>query len=181
MAVDAFLRFTKTGATGIVLSGETKDQAMQKLGTPVPFEIQDWKFAVTNTVNIGSGTGGGGAGKVKFEPFTVKKNIDTASPYCYLTCCAGGHFPEVSLMVRRAGSSALQSGDIYIKFDFRMVVVASINWSHGDVPTEDVVFEAGAIKFQYWPQMSTGAKANAAVEGQWNQITNSDEYDAALE
>src|SRR5271155_5353517 len=147
MAVDAFLQFTKTGATGIVLNGETRDQAMGKL-TPVPFEILEWKMAVTNPVNIGSASGGGGAGKVKFEPFTVKKSIDTASPLCYLTCCAGGHFDAVTLMLRRAGGNAQQSGDVYVQFDFRMVVVGQITWSHGDVPTEDINFEAGAVKFR---------------------------------
>jgi type VI secretion system secreted protein Hcp len=180
MAVDAFLQFTKTGATGIVLNGETRDQAMGKM-SPVPFEILEWKLAVTNPVNIGSATGGAGAGKVKFEPFSVKKNIDTASPLCYLTCCAGGHFDAVSLMLRRSGGNAQQSGDIYVQFDFRMVVVAQIAWSHGDVPTEDVNFEAGAVKFRYWPQLSTGAKDSTAVEGMWNQITNSDEFDAELD
>ncbi len=180
MAKDAFLQFTKTGATGITLNGETRDQAMNKL-SPVPFEIEEWKVSVTNPVNIGSGTGGAGAGKVKFEPFTVKKFIDTASPLCYLLCCTGGHFDQVALMQRRSGGNAQQSGDIYIQFDFRMVLVSQIGWSHGDVPTEDITFEAGAVKFRYWPQLSTGAKDSSAVEGMWNQINNSDDFDGALD
>ena len=178
MAVDAFLQFADTGAAGITLQGETRDDAMAKK-SPVPFEIQEWKFAVTNTPNIGSATGGAGAGKAKFEPFVVKKTVDTASPFCFLTCCAGGHFKTVNLFVRKAGGTAQQSGQVYLEFNFKLVAVSNIAWSHGDVPTEDITFEYGALKFQYSPQTSTGSMGTP-ITTQWDQITNTADFDAGF-
>jgi len=179
MAVDAFLQFGDSGAAGQdPLVGETRDLEMAKL-KPVPFEIQEWKFAVSNTPNIGSSTGGAGAGKAKFEPFTVKKNIDTASPACFYTCCVGGHFKTVTLSVRKAGAVAQRSGGVYLLFEFKLVAVSAINWSNGDVPTEDVTFEYGALRFTYNAQDSTG-KLTKAGEEQWDQITNQADWDAGF-
>jgi type VI secretion system secreted protein Hcp len=178
MAVDAFLQFTETGATGVVLNGETRDKEMGQK-TPVPFEIQDWKFAVSNIPNIGSASGGAGAGKAKFEPFTVKKTIDTSSPQCFFTCCVGGHFKLVKLFVRKAGGTATQSGTTYLQFDYKLVAVSAISWSNGDVPTEDITFEYGALKFKYVPQDSTG-KLGTPIETQWDQITNQADFDAGF-
>jgi type VI secretion system secreted protein Hcp len=175
MAVDAFLQFTETGASGVVLNGETKDQEMSKK-KPVPFEIQEWKFAITNTTNIGSASGGGGAGKCKFEPFTVKKTIDTSSPMCFLTCCVGGHFNEVALFIRKAGATATQSGQTYLQFGFKMVAVSAINWSHGDVPSEDITFEYGAIQISYTPQDSKGGLSGKPIVDQWSQISNTADF-----
>src|SRR5579859_4727696 len=175
MAVDAFLQFAETGATGVVLDGETKDKEMSGK-SPVPFEIQDWKFSVSNITNIGSASGGGGAGKCKFEAFTVKKNIDTASAMCFLTCCVGGHFNQVNLYVRKAGGTAEQSGQTYLQFGFKMVAVSQIGWSHGDVPTEDITFEYGAIQIIYTPQDSKGALTSTPITDQWSQITNTADF-----
>jgi type VI secretion system secreted protein Hcp len=178
MPVDAFLQFAETGASGITLDGETRDQAMTQK-TPIPFEIQEWSFAISNTPNIGSATGGAGSGKAKFEPFTVKKSIDTASPFCFLTCCAGGHFKTVNLFVRKAGGTAQQSGQIYLEFNFKLVAVSNIAWENGDVPMENITFEYGAIKFNYSPQDSTGAVGNT-ITTQWDQITNTADWDAGF-
>jgi type VI secretion system secreted protein Hcp len=174
MPVDAFLQFVKTGASGIVLNGETKDDYFSKK-KPVPFEIQDWKFAVSNPVNIGSSSGGGGAGKVQFETFTVKKNIDTSSSHIFWTCCAGGHFEDVSLLVRRAGGTRSASGQVYLQFDFKLVAVENIAWSNGDVPSEDITFRFGALQFTYTPQNQDGSSGTPIVTS-WDQILNTDDF-----
>jgi type VI secretion system secreted protein Hcp len=175
MAVDAFLQFTTTGATGVVLNGETKDQEMSKKN-PIPFQINTWKFAVGNATNIGSASGGGGAGKAKFESFEVTKNIDTSSPMCFLTCCVGGHFDEVNLFVRKAGASSSQSGQTYLQFGFKMVAVSNINWKNGEVPEETITFEYGAIQISYTPQDSKGALSGKPIVNQWSQISNTADF-----
>jgi|ERR1700676_1851573 len=42
--------------------------------------IQLRSFTVENPTTIGSSSGGAGGGKVVFQPFTITKNVDTASP-----------------------------------------------------------------------------------------------------
>src|SRR5690242_11081014 len=206
MAVDAFLQFTKKGDGSVDLEGETKDETIGKdLPGPKPFQIEDWNFGVSQTLNIGSASGGAGAGKANFEPFHVKKNIDIATPFLFKTCCVGGHYQDVILAVRRAGAgkanfepfhvkknidiatpflfktccvgghyqdvilavrraggTATQSGQIYLKFHFKLVAVANISWSHGDPsPSEEIDFEYGALKFEYYPQKQTGGRQDA--------------------
>ena len=82
MAIDAFLVFKTPGQGAVQISGETLDDNMkQKFPAPnTPFDLQDWSFSVSNTLNIGSSTGGAGAGKATFESFKIKKSVDTGTP-----------------------------------------------------------------------------------------------------
>jgi len=178
MAQDAFLQFKEVGDNAVVLNGETKDKIMSALN-PIPFEIAEWSFGASNKLNIGSGSGGAGAGKVEFAAFNVTKAIDKASPYLFHTCCAGGHYKEVLLQIRRAGgTSAKQSGDVYLKFDFKLVAIQSIKWQNGDpMPTEGIAFEYGALQISYSPQKSSGAMDTAKTQS-WSRVLNSETFGA---
>jgi hypothetical protein len=44
------------------------------------FEIKDFSFDIEQTLNIGSQSTGAGAGKARFNPFSITRNIDVASP-----------------------------------------------------------------------------------------------------
>ncbi len=44
------------------------------------FEIEDFSFDIEQTLNIGSQSTGAGAGKVTFNPFSITRKIDRASP-----------------------------------------------------------------------------------------------------
>lgn len=182
MAVDAFLQFTKKGDGSVDLDGETKDETIGKdLPGPKPFQIEDWNFGVTQTLNIGSARGGAGAGKASFDPFHVKKNIDIATPFLFKTCCVGGHYQDVILAVRRAGGTATQSGQVYLKFHFKLVAVANIAWANGDPsPTEEIDFEYGALKFEYYPQKQTGGRQDTPESAQWDRVLNGAEFTAGL-
>ncbi|HZS84165.1 MAG TPA: type VI secretion system tube protein Hcp [Stellaceae bacterium] len=179
MAIDAFLQFTKKGDNAVDLNGETKDRDMAKM-SPVPFEISNWSFGASNPTNIGSMSGGAGSGKVSFDSFAVTKSIDKASPYLFHTCCAGGHYQEVALFLRRSGgSSASQSGYKYLQFFFKMVAISNIEWKHGDpAPTEDIKFEYGALCIVYFPQKPTGAADTANKKSSmWDRVKNSNVFD----
>ncbi len=178
MAVDAFLQFTSTGDGAPELIGETQDQQMKAM-SPAPFEISDWGLSVSLPVSIGSSKAGGGTGKAKFEPFRVTKNIDSASPNLFYTCCVGGHYKELNLFVRRAGGTPSQSGQTYLQIGFKLVMVSNIQWSNGEVPTETISFDYGALQFKYTAQKQTGGLGEAATT-QWSQVTNSADYDAAI-
>ncbi|MCZ6494439.1 MAG: type VI secretion system tube protein Hcp [Planctomycetota bacterium] len=171
MAFDAYLVFSGTGAGASKIEGETRDEEMSK---EKAFEIMEFSFDVENTLNIGSASGGAGAGKVQFNEFVVKKRTDKGSPYLFLNCCSGGHFNEVYLLLRKAGVDMAKTGGNYLKFQFKLVAVKKIGWSGStgdDVCEEEVVFEYGAIKLQYWWQDETG-KLDGPKETQWSRILN---------
>jgi len=56
------------------------------------------------------------------------------------------------------------------------VAVSAINWSNGDVPTEDITFEYGAIQINYTPQDSKGGLSGKPIVNQWSQITNTADF-----
>src|SRR3546814_5722725 len=146
MAFDACLIFENPGSGGIAITGETMDEDMKKKKA---FEIKQFSFGFTNTVNIGSQSGGAGAGKATFEDFSVQKNTHSGSPRLFRTCCSGGPYGDVTLILRRSGGGRSKSGAPFLSFKFKLVAVTSVNWegSEGDdVPGETVVFEYDALK-----------------------------------
>src|SRR3546814_14928559 len=102
MSFDAFLIFENPGAGGIAITGETMDEDMKKKKA---FEIKQFSFGVTNTVNIGSQSGGAGAAQATFEDFPVYKNTDSGSPCLFRTCSRGGHYGVVLPFRRRSGGA----------------------------------------------------------------------------
>jgi type VI secretion system secreted protein Hcp len=178
MAIDAFLQFGKGGAAGQPFDGETQD-GFFKTKKPVPFELSTWSFGASNKATIGSATSGAGSGKAEFEPFKVTKVIDTATPYLFQTCCAGAHFEELTLWVRKSGSSATDAGTTpYLEWKFAMAFVQEIAWSNNDPqPTEEVTFVYGAIQFTYNQQSQKGDLAAGESKYQWSQVHNAPEYE----
>jgi type VI secretion system secreted protein Hcp len=175
MALDAFLQF-KGGDLATEIKGETQDRDMQKL-SPRPFDISTWTFGVSQDVNIGSSSGGAGAGKVTFDDFKITKQIDNSSPLFFGTCCTGGHYDDVSLKIRKSGAVKDKSGGIYLQFDFKLVFVTNITWSHNDPsPTEDITFAYGALQVQYWQQQKTGSLATAPATTSWSRVLNNDAF-----
>ncbi len=171
MAFDAFLVFSGHGAGAAEIEGETSDEEMKDQKA---FEVMEFNFDIENTLNIGSASGGAGAGKVTFNEFNIKKRTDKASPYLFLNCCNGGHFNDVYLLLRKAGVDKAKSGGNYLKFSLKLVAVKKIGWSGAtgdDVCEEEVTFEYGAIKLQYWWQDSTG-KLDGPKETEWSRIKN---------
>jgi type VI secretion system Hcp family effector len=188
MALDAFLQFSDGGHPGAVtLDGETQDIDMKKL-KPTPFDISTWTFGASQQVNVGSSSSGIGAGKVEFQPFKITKQVDKASPFFFQTCAQGGHYQQCTLYVRKGGGTAERSGSIYLRFDFKMVFVTEIAWSHDDTaPKEDITFDYGAMRITYSPQQRSGApKAAITTDASnpggsktvsWSKLLNSDEFE----
>jgi type VI secretion system secreted protein Hcp len=189
MALDSFLQFNHGGNPGAqTINGETQDIEMGKLN-PRPFDIQSWTFGASQQVNVGSSSSGIGAGKVEFQPFKITKQVDTASPFFFQTCAQGGHYEQCTLFVRKGGGTKDRSGIIYLRFDFKMVFVTQIGWSHDDTaPKEEVTFEYGALRVAYTPQDKTGAAKNPITKDPkgspgganpqaWSKLLNSTDFE----
>jgi type VI secretion system secreted protein Hcp len=140
------------------------------------FEVEDYSFDIEQTLNIGSQTSGAGAGKVTFNPFSITRKIDQASPKLFQMACSGTAFKLVTLVLRKSvgtgGGGANVSGQVFLRFDFKLVAVKTISWSHDDEsPKETVTFEYGGMQIRYSPQDASGA-LKAAIPGGWNRVRN---------
>jgi len=135
------------------------------------FEVEDYSFDIENTLNIGSQSTGIGAGKPTFNPFSITRKIDRASPIFYEYSCAGKSFKNVWLGMRKsAGTSA--AGEMFLSFTFKLVGVKTVSWAHDDEsPKETVTFEFGAMVIQYAQQKADGTFMAVIPKG-WNRVKN---------
>jgi type VI protein secretion system component Hcp len=185
MPADNFLYFSKA-ATGSMLTtagtqpeGETADHWFATSGSPAKgtfsnktsaLEISSFSFGVAQAETSASSTGGASAGKVKFEEFSIERNVDQASCPLFNACTSGAHFPSVMLAVRKAGGSPL----LYLQYCFRQVFVTGINWSGGGGEEgfkETVKFKFGAMGIRYIQQTATGGEGTK-MEAAWNTTNN---------
>lgn len=142
------------------------------------FEIEDYSFDIEQTLNIGSQSSGAGAGKVTFNPFSITRKIDTASSVLYDMACAGTAFETVWLGLRKSvgagatGATSMVSGFVFLRFDFKLVAVKTISWSHDDEsPKETVTFEYGGLQVRYTQQNPDGTLGKVKIGG-WNRVRN---------
>lgn len=172
MAFDAVMMFTAASKDGIQPKGES---LILKDGITL---ADEWSFSLENKLNIGPHTSGAGSGKAEFEVFTVKKQVDTASPHLYVACGRGAHFSNVDLKLFKAtGSGTSTSGtNLFLHWTFNMLAVEKVEWSYAEEsPEETVTFRFGACKVIYYKQNDKGALTKQG-EGIWNQIANSTDF-----
>ena len=108
---------------------------------------KDW----INLLSVSSGITrpGSGTGAATFEPIVIRKRIDKSSPKLMEAIATGQHLEEAILEV----AHPTRRGQ-YIKITINDVLV-SLMHSEGtasDVPTEEVAFNYGKIKFEYTPE-----------------------------
>jgi type VI protein secretion system component Hcp len=140
------------------------------------FEIEDYSFDVEQTLNIGSQGGGSGAGKITFNAFSITGKIDAASPLLFQMCCSGTPFQTVFLALRKSvgigGGGANTAGFVFLRFDFKLVAVKTLSWSHDEEsPKETVTFEYGGLQIHYCAQNPNGS-LKQAIAGGWNRVKN---------
>jgi len=190
MAIDAYLVFQQYG--GAYLAAESQvdfsknTEALMSQPSAIPiasgagtvpnagpaiFEVTDFSFDIEQTLNIGSATSGAGAGKVTFNPFSITRKIDKASPTFFQMACSGTAFQSVSLIFRKSGGGNT-AGLVYLRFDFKLVAVKTISWSHNDEgPEETITLEYGGLQVRYAQQKADGSLM-PPVAGGWNRVNN---------
>lgn len=164
---DAFLYFPGTAS----FEGETQDEIMK--GEKAT-EILSFEIGAENNINIGSISGGGGAGKATFKELTITKKTDTASCELFSKLCEGKHFPDMVIELRRSGGAAGKSGDGFLKWEFKLIMLQDITWSGSDgddVCEETVVIQYGAMKVSYRKQNQDGSMAQPKT-AEWSRIKN---------
>lgn len=147
------------------------------------FEVEDYSFDIEQVLNIGSQSSGAGAGKVSFNPFSITRKIDCASPKFFQMACSGTPFMKVGLGIRKSTGGNIQSvgggssGAIYLVFTFKLAAVKTVSWAHDDeAPKETVTFEYGGLNIQYCQQKPDGTLLEP-VPGGWNRVKNISDAD----
>jgi type VI protein secretion system component Hcp len=94
----------------------------------------------------------------------------------YQMACAGTPVQTVYLCIRKAagtGSGDQVSGLIFLRFDFKLVAIKTIAYSHDDEsPKETMTFEYGGLQMRYTQQQPNGQMATGVIKTGWNRVKN---------
>jgi type VI secretion system secreted protein Hcp len=141
MAVDVFLKIAD-------IKGESKDSKH-----PDEIDVLSWSWGVSNS---GSGAigGGHGAGKANFNDLSFMHTLDKASPVLMKACAMGDHFPDATLVSRKAGKGQQD----YLIVKLKEVFVTSVQPSgSSEHPMESVTLSFGHVDLEYKPQKADGS------------------------
>jgi type VI secretion system secreted protein Hcp len=157
MAMDMFIKIGE-------LNGESKDGTHKK-----KIDVLAWSWGMSNSGSAHVG-GGAGAGKVNVQDLSLTKYIDLSSPDLMLACCNGKHFPEATLIVRKAGENPLE----YLTITLTEVLVTSVSTGGSggeDRLTENVTLNFAKVKVDYIEQTPTGGTGGKPKMG-WDIAGN---------
>lgn len=160
MAVDMFI---KIGS----IEGESISEGHKK-----EIDVLAWNWGMSNSGSAHAG-GGAGAGKVNVQDLSLTKYVDKASTNLIVACCKGTHYPEATLVVRKAGGTPLE----YMKIILTEVLITSVSTGGNggsDRLTENVSLNFAKFKVVYQPQDSKGAKDGGELFAVYNIAENND-------
>lgn len=152
------------GATYLTVSGVTGEG-----GTGIPtggIEISSWSWGVSNS--SATSTGGAGAGKITFNPFSITRKIDSASPIFFQMVASKTLIPAVQLTVSPPASSGVPGDTMTIRLsNVHIVQLQHSMSSGGDSPSESFSMNYSKIEMNYYAQGSA-----KAVHGGWDLAQN---------
>jgi type VI secretion system secreted protein Hcp len=150
--VDYFLKIA-------TIDGESKDNKYKD-----HIEIESWSWGESNT-STGHTGGGHGAGKVNAQDFHFVMKVNKASPKLILACAEGEHFPDATVIARKAGKGQQD----FLKFKFSDVFVSSYQTGgsgHNDVvPTDQISLGYAKMEVEYKEQKQDGSLGGAVKAG----------------
>ena len=178
MAIDACIWFQNYDGSYLESESQvdfSKDPLRTTLHYPPNnniFEIEDYSFDIEQTLNIGSQATGAGAGKITFNPFSITRKIDKASPTLFQMSCSGSAFQNVVLLLRKSAGGSTSGAVGFLTFTFKLVAIKTISWAYDpSEPREKVSFEYGGLIIEYFQQRPDGTLGSAILGG-WNRIKN---------
>lgn len=108
------------------------------------------------SISIGverTASGGRTGGSPEFEPLTVTKYVDKASPYLMLACARGEFFDKIDLLVTKDSGGDRLFEYMAITLEDVRVIAVDIEGTPGEGgPTETVSLTYGKITFKYVEQ-----------------------------
>jgi len=174
MAFDAFLKID--GVPGESTDDKHKDW----------IEVLSFSHGSTQPSSAtASSAGGGTTERVSFDDLMVTKHIDKASAKLHELCASGKHIATVTLQLCRAGGDKLQ----YMEVKMEQVIISAVQatgmaagaaavgiggtgGSVDNLPTEQVEFNFGKIKWTYTQQKRADGSGGGNVTGGWDLTAN---------
>jgi len=170
MAFDAFLKID--GVPGESTDDKHKDW----------IEVLSYSHGSTQPSSAtASSAGGGTTERVNFDDLMVTKHIDKASAKLHELCASGKHIATVTLELCRAGGDKLK----YMEVKMEQVIISSVQASGmaagaaatgtstpDNLPTEQVTFDFGKIKWTYTQQKRADGSGGGNVTGGWDLTSN---------
>jgi len=158
MAVDMFIKIGD-------IKGESRDKVHKE-----EIDVLAWSWGMSNSGTTHMG-GGGGSGKVNVQDLSFTKYIDASSHALLKACCEGKHYPEATLVVRKAGGTPVEY--VWIKMEEVMVTSVSTGGSGGeDRLTENVTLNFAKFTYKYQEQDATGAKKGGTKDWAYDIAAN---------
>jgi len=151
MAVDIFMKI-----------GDVKGEAQDDKHAG-EIDVLAWSWGLSQSGVGGTGSGSG-AGKVNVQDMSFTKWVDKSSPDLMLACCNGKHYPEATLVVRKAGENPLE----YITIKMEEVLISSVatGGSGGeDRLTENVSLNFSKVEVKYVEQKADGSAGDKPQMG----------------
>jgi type VI secretion system secreted protein Hcp len=132
--------------------GESKDAA--HMGW---IAVDSYQFETIRSA--GNPSSSARTGKLTLRDLTITKHQDKSSPKLLEAAASGKHFPNVELHVSKRTPD--RSGQAYLVVTMRDVLISSARPSGGggELPTESITFNFGAIEWKYTPQKPDGTAA----------------------
>ena len=156
-AVDMFIKIGD-------IKGESQDQAHRD-----EIDVLSWSWGLSNDGTTHQG-GGGGAGKANFQDLSCTKYLDKSTPKLMEFCANGGHIPEATLVVRKAGADPVEY--LIIRMENVLVTSVSTGGSGGeDRLTENVTLNFSKIQVEYTEQKDDGTPGEK-VGMSWDIVAN---------
>lgn len=143
MAMDMFIKIGD-------LKGESRDKVHKE-----EIDVLAWSWGMSNSGSAHMG-GGMGAGKANVQDLSFTKYIDKSSPDLMNATCTGKHYPDATLVVRKAGTTPLE----YVTITMTEVMITSVSTGGSggeDRLTENVTLNFAKVKVDYKEQTPTGA------------------------
>jgi type VI secretion system secreted protein Hcp len=158
MAVDMFIKID-------TVDGEAQDSKHKK-----EIDVLSWSWGMSNAGSAHAG-GGAGAGKANVQDLSFTKWVDSATPKLALACCAGKHFKDAVLVVRKAGEKPVE----YLKIKMEVVLISAVSTGGSggeDRLTENITLNFSKVSLDYVPQDDKGAPGTA-IPMAWDIGSNS--------
>jgi type VI secretion system secreted protein Hcp len=161
MAFDTYLKITSPDVAGEATASDHEGW----------IEIYSFSWGASNPTTIGSGTTGLAAGKVSISSFNIMKKTEASSCPLFAACCAGQHFKEAVVDMRKATGTDGQQ-QTFLKYTFSDVMVESIQWSGSsggdDSPTESVSLAFAKVAIEYSKQDTEAGGMTPAGNASWD-------------
>jgi len=157
MAVDMFIKIGD-------VKGESRDNTYKD---QIDVLAWSWGMSQSGTTHVG---GAGGSGKVNVQDLSFTKYQDLSSTELLIACCNGKHFPEATLVVRKAGENPVE----YLKIKMTEVLIAAISTGGSggeDRLTENVTLNFAQVGVDYVAQKADGT-AGDTKNMTWNIAEN---------